>query len=295
MTSPSTTRELDPVIEEMITLEDAKKLVENAERRGYVIRKPANPHNLRLIKQAVHAVIAERLTEARNSSGLNNDKINRLMLDNYMRRKRQGKAWTFTNAMSSKTIYLADAEEVDMLAKILKVEPEKIGIHLAIIPWALADQQARRDAKRQTPVRRRKNDQLPPRKAAPPERAEKDMQTQTTAPAPRPRQDSPPDHPAPVRAAPRRPTPPEPKSIPLHAGDLKITHSGDNVQVHGKVWCTLEVAQKLRMIVPLKLINQAKGDDPWCYEIGGPVHAYQLYNLMHVLYGAPRVTAVQMD
>lgn len=49
------------------------------------------------------------------------------------------------------------------------------------------------------------------------------------------------------------------------------------------------------MIVPLKLIQQAHGDNPWCYEMKGQVHDYQLYNLMHVLYGAPRVLQVELD
>lgn len=291
MASRRPSHELEPAFEGMITLDEAKKVVEKAERQGYVIRKPANPHNLRLIKQAVHAIIAERLIQARNASRLNNDKINRMMVDHYIRRRRKGKAWTFTNALSERTIYLADEEEVEILSKILNVEKDHIGIHLTIIPWALADQQARRDAKPPR-TRRKKNDQPTQQRSQPaPARSESDMH----------RTDGPPDYsPPPPLSDPRSEVrPPRQKApaeaIPLHAGDLKITHSGLNVHVHGKVWCSLEIAQKLRMIVPLKLINQAKGDDPWSYEINGPVHAYQLYNLMHVLYGAPRVTAVQMD
>ena len=81
----------------------------------------------------------------------------------------------------------------------------------------------------------------------------------------------------------------------MSAGDLKISHEGGRIHVHGKVWCDRKTAQQLRMIVPLKLLQQAHGDNPWSYEMKGPVHDYQLYNLMHVLYGAPRVLQVQLD
>ena len=88
---------------------------------------------------------------------------------------------------------------------------------------------------------------------------------------------------------------PQGPATQMSAGDLKISHEGGRIHVHGKVWCDRKTAQQLRMIVPLKLLQQAHGDNPWSYEMKGPVHDYQLYNLMHVLYGAPRVLQVQLD
>ena len=271
---------LEPIMEEMMSLDEAKKFVENAEKRGYVIKRPQNPHNLRVIIQAVHALVTDRLIAARNQSKLNNDKINRMMVDQYMLRKRRGKAWTFTNAISPRTSYFPDEEEVEMLAKILNVSSENIGIHLNLVPWIIDDQNARREVrnKTRTTSRRLKS-------------ADKNVHNCTVNTGTNTVSQE--------KYFAKKSNPVQSERMQnieaINVSDIKISHNGGNIRVHGKIWCTLDVAQKLRMIVPLKLINQAKGNEPWCYDINGPVHAYQLYNLMHVIYGAPRVTAVQMD
>lgn len=86
-----------------------------------------------------------------------------------------------------------------------------------------------------------------------------------------------------------------PSPATIVSGDLKISQDGEGLSVWGKVWCDKATAQKLRMMVPLRLLQQAHGDRPWSYEIKGRVHDWQLYMLMHVLYGTPRVLQVELE
>jgi hypothetical protein len=182
--------------------------------------------------------------------------------------------------MSPRTTYFPDAEEVEMLAGILGVSMESIGVHITLIPWIIEDQNARREVRNKT---RTTSQRI--------KSADKNVQASTV--------DASTNTVSQEKSFAKQSKPVQSERMQnieaINISDIKISHSGGNIRVHGKIWCTIDVAQKLRMIVPLKLINQAKGNEPWCYDINGPVHAYQLYNLMHVIYGAPRVTAVQMD
>jgi len=257
---------------------DIEELIMRSEKEQRMIEKPQNKVASKALRRIVHGVIAARLVSARNRSGLNNDKINRLMLEGYLDRRREGKAWSFTNALSPKTNTLLDSEEVEMLSRILNVEEAVIGMHLSVLPWAIQEQREERAEQRKKAPRAN-------RKAKPARVQNNKAANQSrTSPETTDRVDQ-----AVNTQALNSP------AIPQHAGDLKITHSGSSLHVHGKVWCDRSTAQKLRMIIPLKLINQARADDPWCYEMNGPVHSYQLYNLMHVLYATPRVLEVELE
>ena len=257
------------------------QIVLRAEKEDRMVERPPTDEVARQLRRVVHSLVAQRLIAGRNKSGLNNDKINQLMHSLYLERKREAKAWTFTNAVSKRIAFLPDEEEVEMLSQILNLSPEHIGLHLKVIPWAMEDQKAEHEE------RRRKSDAKkdPATKTQGPKT--KESTTKSAPPVPAPKLSEKAD----------ASSPQETKKIPnsISAGDLKISHQGEQIHVHGKVWCDRRVAQRLRMIVPLKLLEQARGDNPWAYEIKGPVHNYQLYNLMHVLYGAPRVLQVQLD
>jgi len=242
------------------------QIVLHSEKEGRIVDRPARAPVARQLRRVVHSIVAQRLIEARNRSGINNERINALMHSLYLERRRDPKGWAFSNSVAKKNTYLPDEEEVEMLASILPVDIADISIHLKVVPWALEDQKAEHDERRRKENARRN----------PIQTKEPTMTTTTSAPRPT-------DVPSPSGRA------------RTSAGDLKISHNSDGIHVHGKVWCDRHVAQRLRMIVPLKLIQQAHGDNPWCYEMKGRVHDYQLYNLMHVLYGAPRVLKVELD
>tara|TARA_B100000929_G_scaffold167806_1_gene132915 strand:+ start:284 stop:1087 length:804 start_codon:yes stop_codon:yes gene_type:complete len=248
---------------------EARQLLLRCEQEHRFIEKPANAKVAKQLRRSAHAIVAERLLQARNRSGINNERINQAMHGLYLSRRREAKAWTFTNSVSTRLTYLPDWEEIEMLAEILPTTEEIIGLHLKVIPWALADQ--REEAKK------RKGKDNPP------------MPKDLTPTAPASQQASASSVPTKTQQHPQGP------ATQMSAGDLKISHEGGRIHVHGKVWCDRKTAQQLRMIVPLKLLQQAHGDNPWSYEMKGPVHDYQLYNLMHVLYGAPRVLQVQLD
>ena len=240
------------------------QIVTRCEKEGRSLDRPADPVVAKQVRRLVHSLVAGRLIEARNRSGINNDRVNHLMHSLYLERRRDPKTWAFSNAVGKRNTYLPDEEETQMLASILPVDAAEIGMHLAVIPWAMEDQRKEHDERRRRKDARsspaRKGDQM------------KNIE-ETAAPAP----------------------PATMENARASAGDLKISHNGQGIHVHGKVWCDRRVAQKLRMVVPLRLIQQAHGDNPWCYEMKGQVHDYQLYNLMHVLYGAPRVLEVELD
>lgn len=241
------------------------QIVLRSEKEDRTIDRPARAAVAKQIRRVVHSLVAERLIEARNRIGINNDRINALMHSLYLERRRDPKTWSFSNAVSRKSTHLPDEEEIEMLSTIIGVDARHASLHLRVIPWAMDDQRAEREARRK----------------------KEEARKMTTI------QDSPPPH-RDTTASPARP-PAQVGAAQASAGDLKISHNEKGIHVHGKVWCDRHVAQRLRMIVPLKLIQQAHGDNPWCYEMKGQVHDYQLYNLMHVLYGAPRVLQVELD
>ena len=240
------------------------QIVTRSEKEGRTINRPSKDAVAKQLRRVVHSLLAGRLIEARNRSGMNNDAINARMHSLYLERRREPKGWAFSNAVAKKSPYLPDEEEIDMLASIIPIDRISATFHLRVLPWAMNDQRSEHEE------RRRK------------EEARK-MPAQKTA--------GPPPHEKQVDAQPPRRLP----DAQASAGDLKISHNEKGIHVHGKVWCDRHVAQRLRMVVPLKLIQQAHGDNPWCYEMKGQVHDYQLYNLMHVLYGAPRVLQVELN
>jgi len=241
------------------------QIIARCENQDRSIQQPTGSAVAKQIRRVVHGIVAERLIEARNRSGINNDRINALMHSLYLERKRDPKAWAFSNAVGKKNTYLPDEEEIDMLSTIIPIDKKLISLHLRIIPWAMDVQRAEHEQRR---------------------RKEEARKMTTSRDTPTPHVDR--------TATPMRP-PAQIENAQASAGDLKISHNEKGIHVHGKVWCNRHVAQRLRMIVPLKLIQQAHGDNPWCYEMKGQVHDYQLYNLMHVLYGAPRVLQVELD
>lgn len=238
-------------------------IILKAETERLVIDRPYNEATVKTVRKLIHILIAERLIRARNKTALNNDKINRLMLEGYVELGRNTKSWTFTNAVSSKMSYLPDKGEVIMLSEILGVSSNSIGPHLIIAPWLLdyqKEQNERPERRKKAPAKPSANESIQDHKIV--------------------RDDG--------------EAPQAVMSVPMNAGDIKISHSEKGIFVNGKIWCNNEVAERLKMIVPLNLIQQAKFNDPWCYEVKGQIHDYQLYNLMHVLYGSPRVLSVEM-
>lgn len=264
--------------------ETVRSLLMDCESKGRSIRRPDTEAMALLLRREAHAIIANRLTLARNRSRLNNDKINRLMHNKYLERGRIGKGWTFTNALNKRNAVLLDDEEVEMLSQILAIPEDQIALHLKVIPWALKDQKERQERrKKKTPAPKKKSAETITHVEADvgPSKAGRILTKKILIPA------------SGVKSSEAQSRPVAPDQVPLQGGDIKISHGKSGIRVTGKIWSDLATAQKLRMIVPLKLIHQAQHDDPWCYEINSPVFPYQLYNLMHVLYGAPRVLKVE--
>ncbi len=278
MITANTTRVIVPKVE--CSDKEMAAIIMSAERNDRCIEKPENPEAAKRIRRSLHKLVAERLIHARNRSSLNNDKINRAMMSEYILRKRNGKSWAFTNAISTKSSHLPDAEEIEMLSKIIGADEEHIGLHLKVAPWSIEDQQNQRRRKTQTRSQTDKTSNI----NSPTRNETSNQRVEHTMPS------APHDHPYQQGNGPM-----EPAQVPGHAGDIKISHSNNNLHIHGKIWCSKKLAESLELIIPLKLIQAARHDDPSCYEISGRVHSYQLYNLMHLIYGSPRVISVQMD
>lgn len=236
-------------------------IIMRSEKEDRWIDRPHNNEVAKQLRRVTHKIIAARLISARNRSGLNNEKINVKMHNLYIERRRAGKNWAFTNLTSQKMSYLPDAEEIDMLCQILPIDPNALSVHIKVLPWALKEQADQAKSRRKKDVG---TSVMPESKSSP---VKKDA-SQYIA-----KEDD--DY--------------------SSSGELKISHKGSDMIVTGGVWCDKAVVQKLRMIVPLKLVKQGLGNDKSFYEIKGPVHAYQLYNLMHILYGAPRVLDVDLS
>ena len=268
--------------------EELQRLVIRCDNEGRTIERPKDPDTARHLRKVVHDIMANRLIGARNRSGINNNRINKAMHRLYMERRRDPRLWSFTNFVSDKISLLPDSEEIEMLAGVIPLDRTAAEMHLRVIPWAIEDQ---RDEAR----RRRKNKEA---RSAAQRRVSQTisqsntvqvaesagLQNSTTSDIGSSSADQPIE--PPVYEA-------EPFSM-AEGGDIKISHHGGHIHLHGKIWCTRATAQKLRMIVPLKLLEQSRGDNPWSYEISGPVHDYQLYNLFHILYGTPRVLSVEL-
>lgn len=283
------------------TREEAVDRLRKAEGAGTVITEPSSDQEVQVYREAANRIIADRLLTARNRSGLNNDKINRRMHAMYMERRREAKTWTFTNILSPRNMTLPDGEEVTMLSQILGIAEAPLEIHLRTMPWLKhrpSKKKARKDRAPRKTASAGTDRPAPDRTAAAP--ISRDMSPRTDDGwiiderystgdyQDHGDLDAPQDHNEDRQMGTRQ------NSSSAGAGELKISHDGDNLIVSGKIWCDKETAAKLRMIVPMRLINQERGDDPWCYEIRGQVHAYQLYNIMHVLYKAPQVLEVDI-
>lgn len=262
------------------TIED---FVLNSEKHKRQIQKPQNKEDIKTLRKVVYNIISDRLIRARNRprSNLDNDKINRMMLDSYKRRKRPEKTWAFTNAISGQVSFL-DEEEVTMMAEILDINEDVISLHIKVIPWALEDQKKDRAARRARDANKR------------------ERQIRETAPTPNPyvpaenNTQNKKSDPAPVCA---NATPAvkqaEKRQAPYDVGNINISHSDGVIHISGRIWCGKKEAFKLQMVLPLKLLTKGKKGDPDSYEVRTQVHPYQLYNIMHVLYGIPRVVAVE--
>lgn len=270
-----------------------KDIILKSEAQGRHILRPHDPEIAARLKKIVHGIVCERLEIARGKMHLSNDKINRILFQKYLDTEHKGKAWIYTNAVDRRKTYLLSPREVELIAEILDEPKVFFGLHLKVIPWSMEDQAADRKARRKTKpatpkVAKSKKSQavnklsqaapLPPPEVY---EAEFENQISYTPPAP------------PKRPATKKPAPAP--VIPTNASDLKISHSEGRIWINGKIWCDNNKADKLGMIVAMKLINQARHDQPWCYEITGEIYPYQLYGLMHVLYDLPKVVSVKSN
>jgi len=268
-----------------------KDIILKSEAQGRNILRPKEPEIAAQIRKIVHGIVSERLEIARGKMHLSNDKINRILFQKYLDTEHKGKAWIYTNAVDRRKTYLLSPREVELISEILDEPRAYFGLHLRVIPWAMEDQAADRKARRKTKpatpkVAKSKKSQavnklsqaapLPPPEAY---QSEFENSISYTPPAP-------PKKPAVKKQAIVR-------EIPTNASDLKISHSEGRIWINGKIWCNNSKADKLGMIVAMKLINQGRHDQPWCYEITGEIYPYQMYGLMHVLYDLPRVVSVK--
>ena len=272
------------------SLEEAVNILRKAEASGTTVPEPAADTDVALYRRAANHIIADRLLTARNRSGLNNDKINRRLHSMYIERRREAKSWTFTNILNPRIMTLPDGEETSMLAEVLGIPETGLEIHLRTMPWLKTRKSAPKRKSR--PLSSRENANHPAQGVQEADQAPSNnwiVDEKYSTP------DALADH-APGETPHDWEEPMETRQTNGYkgAGDLKISHDGDNLVISGKIWCDKETAAKLRMIVPMRLINQERGDDPWCYEVRGQVHAYQLYNIIHVLYGAPQVLKVDI-
>lgn len=273
-----------------------KDVILKSEAQGRCILRPHNPEIAARIKKIVHGIVCERLEIARGKMHLSNDKINRILFQKYLDTEHKGKAWIYTNAVDRRKTYLLSSREVELIAEILDEPTAFLALHLRVIPWAMEDQAADRKARKKTrstasrttaakPAKSKKSQAVNRLSQAaplpPPEvyEAEFENQMSYTPPAPSKKPTVRKQAPAPI--------------IPTNASDLKISHSEGRIWINGKIWCDNSKADKLGMIVAMKLINQARHDQPWCYEITGEIYPYQLYGLMHVLYDLPKVVSVK--
>lgn len=289
---------------EPLTLEKAIDNLKKAEMQGLSVSEPKEDRDVICYRKAANRIIADRLLIARNRSGLNNDKINKRLHGMYMERNREAKGWTFTNILSPRNMSLPDGEEATMLSQILGIDEALLEIHMRTMPW-LSSRLPKRSARKRK-ASRTGTGTAARQSPAPVISASHPSTHSAPPPVTSPANDqwivdekySTPD----MHEASQSQNIPAWEDLPMPqdysdakgAGDLKISHDGDNLVVSGKIWCDKETAAKLRMIVPMKLINQERGDNPWCYEIRGQVHAYQLYNIIHVLYKAPQVLKVDI-
>lgn len=286
------------VLEDHLSQEDIRKVIISCEEKGQIIERPENSLQYRALTCAMNDILAGRLTDRRNITGLNNEKINSLMHGAYMERNRNPKAWTFTNILSSKTRYLPDSEEVEMLSNILRGDKELFSIHLKVTPWIEREEFRRREERRKRREQRQERRGRVAQKVSAiakekTDAAEKNpaenrevIETTTTVKMEKKKFPS-----ALVAARPSKVIPKENTT----QGDIKISNEGDKIVISGKIWCDKKTAGLLRMIVPIKLIKQGAPNDLWSYEIYGPIHGYQLYNLAHVLYGTPKVLTVDLE
>lgn len=289
--------------------------IQNADKLGVIIPKPENPDDIAIYRKAANRIVADRLIRARNRTHLNNEKINKLLHAHYVRRGRNAKPWLFTNILNGKVMALPDGEETDMIAETLGIKAEILEIHLRTMPWVME-----KKPKATTRVRNPRNATEMRSKAQTPEMDARDESvdkrqangrqwhadpyyTQNTTPWPEPHQDGggrdtghEVEHDETGGAMPIagevRTTPSEEIT---EAGTIKISHDGRRLQISGKLWCDRATASKLRLIVPITTIHHGRGAELSAYEVRGPIQPYQLYNLMHIVYGAPLVTAVDLE
>lgn len=188
------------------------QIVLRSEKEDRTIDRPARAAVAKQIRRVVHSLVAERLIEARNRSGINNDRINALMHSLYLERRRDPKTWSFSNAVSRKSTHLPDEEEIEMLSTIIGVDARHASLHLRVIPWAMDDQRAEREARRKK------------------EEARKMTTTQDTPPAHR---DTRHHRPAlPLRSEPHRPVPGISRSATTRRGSTCMARSGAIAMSH---------------------------------------------------------------